>query len=70
MVKTNDKAERLMLGGTMALCPDCGEVTLFVPVEEGCSVDGCEFCCTACDAAVFLLDVPDSSHQVLSRLAS
>ncbi len=70
MVKTDDTAALLMLTGTMALCPDCGEVTLFVPVDEGCAIDGCEFCCTACNAAVFLLDVPDSSHQVLSRLAS
>jgi hypothetical protein len=52
-----DDSEVLMLTGTLAYCADCGDRTLFVPVEDGCGSDGCEFCCTACDAAMFLLDV-------------
>jgi hypothetical protein len=65
-----NKSDLLMLSGTMAQCPDCGDTTLFVPVDEGCDVVGCEFCCTTCDAAVYLLDLADTSHQVLSRAAS
>ena len=65
-----NKSDLLMLSGTMARCPDCGDVTLFVPVDEGCDAAGCEFCCTSCDAAVYLFDLAESSHQVLSRLAS
>jgi uncharacterized protein (DUF983 family) len=65
-----NKSDLLMLSGTMARCPDCGDTTLFVPVEEGCDVVGCEFCCTTCDAAVYLLDLSETSHQVLSRVAS
>ena len=29
--------------------------------EEGCAVDGCEFCCTRCDSAVFLLEVLENT---------
>jgi uncharacterized protein (DUF983 family) len=65
-----NKSDLLMVSGTTARCPDCGETTLFVPVDEGCDFVGCEFCCTACDAAVYLLDLSESSHQVLSRAAS
>ncbi len=64
-----NKSDLLMLSGTMAKCPDCGDTTLFVPVDEGCDFVGCEFCCTTCDAAVFLVDVPATSHQVLARVA-
>ncbi len=64
-----NESDLLMLGGTLAWCRDCGDTTLFVPVEDGCLVDGCEFCCTVCDAAVFLFDLPESSQQALTRLA-
>lgn len=59
----------LMLAGVRALCPDCAEWTLFVPVDDGCAVDGCEFCCTRCDAAVFLLDVFDNTGAPGARVA-
>ena len=64
-----NKSDLLALRGTMAWCPDCRDTTLFVPVDDGCGAVGCEFCCTACDAAVFLFDLSDSSHQALARAA-
>ena len=57
----SDTSEILMLTGVTAFCADCGAQTVFVPVEDGCEVDACEYCCTACDAAVFLLEVLDNT---------
>ena len=51
----------LMLSGVVEVCSDCGGERLFVPVQEGCDHDGCEFCCTTCDAAVFLFTVVDNT---------
>ncbi len=64
-----ESSETLMLNGVTALCPDCGDNRLFVPVEDGCAFDGCEFCCTSCDAAVFLLDVLDNTGVAHPRVA-
>ena len=50
-----------MLTGVVAHCAECGDEGLFVAVEEGCAVDACEYCCTRCDAAVFLLQVLDNT---------
>ncbi len=58
MTNTSDK---LMLTGVVAYCAECGDEGLFVAVEEGCAVDACEYCCTRCDAAVFLLQVLDNT---------
>jgi len=58
MENTSDK---LMLTGVVAFCAECGDEGLFVAVEEGCAVDGCEFCCTRCDSAVFLLEVLENT---------
>jgi hypothetical protein len=62
-------SDRLMLGGVVAFCTDCGDDGLFVPVEEGCATDGCEFCCTRCDAAVFLLEVLENTGTPHHRVA-
>jgi hypothetical protein len=43
--------ELLMLTAVTATCSDCGDQRIFMPVDE----TGGEFCCTSCDAAVFLL---------------
>jgi hypothetical protein len=48
----DDASHLLMTHGVTATCADCGDERLFVPVEEA-SWAG-EFCCTSCDAAVFL----------------
>ena len=56
-----NKSEKLMLTGVVAFCDECGDECLFVPFEEGCQVDGCEYCCTRCDAAVFLLEVLENT---------
>jgi hypothetical protein len=40
----------LMLRGETRHCGDCGTATVFLPVEEH------GWICTACDAAVVLLD--------------
>jgi hypothetical protein len=50
-----------MLNGVVAFCAECGDEGLFMPVEGGCAIDGCEFCCTRCDAAVFLVEVLDNT---------
>ena len=42
-----------MLAAVTASCRDCGDERIFLPVEDA-SADG-EFCCSSCDAAVFLL---------------
>ena len=48
-------SELLMLRGVWALCADCDSEQVFLPIETG------EFCCTGCDAAVFLLEVLDNT---------
>ncbi len=62
-------SEVLMLEGVVAVCADCGDERIFVPVEDRCAVDGCEFCCTTCDAAVFLLEVLDNTGTPHRRVA-
>ena len=57
----------LMLSGVVAFCTECRAETIFVPVE--CEGPGCEHCCTACDSAVFLVDL-GSTQQGLATLAS
>ena len=55
-----------MTTGTVARCPDCAEVRLFVVVVEG------EHCCTVCDAAVFGLDTrpaPERARAASVRLS-
>ena len=46
-----ETSEVLMLRGTVAWCPDCGDERVLLPTD---GADG--FCCTSCDAAVFVLD--------------
>ena len=50
---TASRADLLMLSAVLATCADCADERLFVPVDE--AGPGGEFCCTSCDAAVFLL---------------
>jgi hypothetical protein len=50
-----NKADLLMLRGVLADCADCGDEQVFVPVD-GSHPTG-EYCCTTCDAAVFLVSV-------------
>jgi hypothetical protein len=45
--------ELLMLTAVTATCTDCGDERIFLPVDD-LRGDG-EFCCTSCDAAVFLM---------------
>jgi hypothetical protein len=58
-----NKSELLMTHGTTAHCHECGETTLFVPVDENADLGWCEFCCTGCDSAVFLLDLVETGHR-------
>ncbi|HEU5044427.1 MAG TPA: hypothetical protein VFT75_09870 [Nocardioidaceae bacterium] len=48
-------SELLMLQGVWAQCADCGSEQVFLPIAAG------EFCCTGCDAAVFLVEVLDNT---------
>jgi hypothetical protein len=54
MTKRTD--ELLMLTAVTATCTDCGGERIFVPVGD-LPTSG-EFCCTSCDAAIFLLVTP------------
>ena len=44
-----------MLSGVSARCADCGDECVFVPVDEQAHA----WCCTSCDAAVFMLPAVD-----------
>ena len=65
----DNESETLMLSGVMSMCRDCGGKRLFVPVEDGCAGDDCEFCCTSCDSAVFLLPELDNTGTSHRRVA-
>ena len=57
---TASRADLLMLSAVLAPCADCSAERVFLPVEDT-APDG-EFCCTTCDAAVFLL--PTTPHTL------
>jgi ribosomal protein S27E len=56
-----DPAERLMLGQTLGICPDCGDERILLAVAET------EYCCTTCDGAVFVLDGIGAAALVMRR---
>lgn len=62
----DEESELLMTSGVTATCSDCGDERIFVPVD---TAFGGEFCCTSCDAAVFLLAVVDPALTSTSRVA-
>ena len=64
-----NRADILMVSGVVAVCADCGGDRIFVPVEDGGDLGTCEFCCTTCDAAVFLLEVLDNTGAPHRRAA-
>lgn len=51
-------SDRLLHNGVVAMCPDCRDERLLVPV------DTFEYCCTTCDAAVALFDVGAAQERV------
>jgi hypothetical protein len=62
-------SELLMLRGVVASCADCAVEQVLVPADD----DGREtgvYCCTVCDAAVFLLDIPVPMGERVSRSAA
>jgi hypothetical protein len=61
----SDPSDVLMLHGVLASCADCGEERVFVPTAGDLS----EYCCTACDAAVFLLTAVQQVDPARSRVA-
>jgi hypothetical protein len=61
------RADLLMLSGVTATCTDCGDQRLMVPVDDAGT--GAEFCCTSCDAAVWLPALVDPVDPVLRRSA-
>lgn len=64
-----NKSETLMISGVLAFCVDCGDERIFMPVDEGCDHDGCEFCCATCDAAVFMMEVLENTGDPGRRAA-
>ena len=63
--RTDDASTLLMLTAVTAACRDCGDRRIFLPIEG----DGPEFCCTSCDAAVFLAFVADPTPVRAERRA-
>lgn len=61
------RADLLMLAGVSATCTDCGDERLMVPADDAGA--GAGFCCTTCDAAVFLPALVDPVDPVLRRAA-
>lgn len=53
--------DRLLHNGVVAMCPDCRDERLLVPV------DTFEYCCTTCDAAVALFEVETPTPPVRVR---
>jgi hypothetical protein len=64
-----NSSEKLMLTGVVAFCAECGDDGLFVAVDDGCDAETCEYCCTRCDAAVFLLEVLENTGAARRRVA-
>jgi hypothetical protein len=60
-----DPSDVLMLHGVVAVCADCGEERVFVPTAGDLS----EYCCTSCDAAVFLLAAVQATGRARCRVA-
>jgi hypothetical protein len=60
-------SDLLMVSGVAAGCADCGGERIFVPVDDpGTGA----YCCTSCNAAVFLLAVADPwLHRSAGRVA-
>ncbi len=55
--------ELLMLTAVTATCTDCGGERIFVPADD--STGG--FCCTSCDAAIFLFVAPATGPARTTR---
>jgi hypothetical protein len=61
-------ADLLMLRGVAVVCADCGDERVFVPVDEDATgALSMEYCCTSCDAAVFLFSLHDGARDERSR---
>ena len=62
--RTETMSNLLMLSAVAATCADCGDQRLFVPIDADASMGSSgEYCCTSCDAAVFLLEVADPARR-------
>jgi hypothetical protein len=61
------RADLLMLSAVLATCADCAAERVFVPVEDA-GPEG-EFCCTTCDAAVFLMPTTPRALRRTRRAA-
>lgn len=59
-------ADVLLLDAVQAWCEECGAEQLLVPADDDGAAGG--LCCTVCDAAVFLVPVPEAP-QALRRSA-
>ncbi len=54
-----------MRTGIVGWCPDCADERILVAVE-----DGPDHCCTDCDAAVTIIDVPVAVSLTALRLSA
>jgi hypothetical protein len=62
--RDEDRSGLLMLSAVTATCHDCDDETILVPAEGG---DAGEFCCTSCDAAVWLVVAPPKAADRAPR---
>jgi len=60
----DNRADLLLLESVVGGCSDCGGERIFVPVDDNCGGGACEFCCTACGAAV-LIDPLSTGIEVI-----
>ena len=63
----DEESELLMTSGVTATCSDCGDERIFVPIIDADTASAEEFCCTSCDAAVFLLLTPPPATRSSAR---
>jgi hypothetical protein len=50
-------ADLLLLDAVQSWCEECGAEQLLVPAEDDGAAGG--LCCTVCDAAVFVVPLPE-----------
>jgi hypothetical protein len=55
-------ADVLLIHAVQAWCEECSDEQLLVPAEDDGAAGG--LCCTVCDAAVFLVPVPEASGSL------
>jgi hypothetical protein len=65
-----DKADNLMLTGTVLFCPDCADDRIFAVPDCGDGRGNCgDYCCTDCGAAVVVDGAASGRASSAARVA-